>query len=123
MNSSGPAHPQFKSPLYVTNSNPNAFKGGGGGNYISAPSHHHDTDSPGKKNIPLVVDGITPAMNSMSATKLEKYNREEIKRKHQQQHSNAIANSGISVINGGKIALVHDSNSPDNDANKYLITE
>jgi hypothetical protein len=68
--------------LYVTNSNPNAFKGGGGGGYILAPSLHHEADSPGKKSIPLAVDGITPAMNSMSATKLEKYNREEMKKKH-----------------------------------------
>lgn len=82
MNSSGPAHPQFKSPLYVTNSNPSTFKGGGGGNSISAPSHHHDTDSPSKKSLPLAVDGVTQAMNSMSATKLEKYNREEIKKKN-----------------------------------------
>jgi hypothetical protein len=47
-----------------------------------APSQHHEADSPGKKSVPLAVDGITPAMNSMSATKLEKYNREEMKKKH-----------------------------------------
>jgi hypothetical protein len=68
--------------LYVTNSNPNAFKGGGGVHFISAPSHHHEADSSGKKSIPLAVDGITPAMNSMSATKLEKYNKEDMKKKH-----------------------------------------
>ena len=72
MNSSGPAYNQFKSPLYVTNSNPNAFKGGGAGHFMSAPSHQHETDSSGKKSIALAVDGITPAMNSMSASKLEK---------------------------------------------------
>ena len=69
------------------------------------------------------MDGITPAMNTMSATKLEKLNKEELKKKHQQQHSNAITNSGISVINGGKSILAHDLSSRDNDNNKYLITE
>ena len=46
-----------------------------------------------------------------------------MKKKHQQQHSNAITNSGISVINGGKSILAHDLSSRDNDNNKYLITE
>ena len=90
---------------------------------MSAPSHQHEIDSPGKKSIALAVDGMTPSMNSMSASKLEKYNREEMKKKHQQHHSNHISNAGVSVINGGKVALVHGSHSPDNDLNKYQITE